>query len=343
VDPFTNKYSPNEAIDLYDRMSGRIGAVPGVTSVTSSRFILLSGSASNGPIAIPGQDDVSRLGARNSVYQEMVRANFLNAMEIPILRGRCLDSGDRQNSPKVAVINEALARRFFPAVDPIGKHFVFPLQRNQEIEIVGIARDAKLHDVRAEAPPTVYLPYLQNEITPMAFEVRTATDPSAVMPLVREAVRQVDEHLPMIGLNTQSEQINARLFGERLFAHFTGVFGLIALLLACIGLYGLMLYNVTRRTNEIGIRMALGAQRTNVLQLVMRESLLLVLIGAAIGVLGALAVTRVLANMLYGLAPHDPTTILIAVAMLILFATLAAYIPARRASKVDPIIALRYE
>jgi hypothetical protein len=166
-------------------------------------------------------------------------------MEIPILRGRSLDSSDRQNSPKVAVINEALARRFFPAVDPIGKHFVFPLQRNQEIEIVGIARDAKLHDVRAEAPPTVYLPYLQNEITPMAFEVRTATDPSAVMPLVREAVRQVDEHLPMIGLNTQSEQINARFFGERGSLHTSP--GSLDSSLCCwpaLALYGLMSYNV---------------------------------------------------------------------------------------------------
>ena len=342
VDPLPNKYSAPQIIDLYDRMIERIAAVPGIHSVTHSENALLSNNASSNSLFLPGQDDTVEPSDRNRVYTQAVRANFFDTMQIPVLRGRSLMSNDRRNTPMVAVINEALARRFSRMRTPSVSVFSWPRQQSGN-RSGGCGTRHQIQKRAAETPPTVYFPYLQRQIGGVAFEVRTAEDPRGIMPLIRDAAREVDSNLPIIDITTQSQQLNDSLFGERLFAAFSSVFGGIALLLSCMGLYALMSYTVTRRTNEIGIRMALGAHRTNVLRLVMRETMLLVCIGVAIGIAGALAVTRLLKSMLYGLAPHDPVTILIAVTMLLAFATLAGYVPARRASKVDPMIALRYE
>ena len=338
VDPVPNKYSPEQILDVYDRMVRRFEGLPGVQSVTQSQIILLSGGAISAPLFLAGQD-----GSRNDVQMQAVRPNFFATMKMPILRGRSLADSDKREAPFVAVINQTLARRFFGNDDPLGKQVFFSPRSERPIQIVGVVRDAKYRNVREDVAPAIFFSHLQRPASGLAFEIRTASDPSRMIPVIREAAKEIDPNLPLIGIKTQAQVISDERFGERLFAVFSATFGGIGLLLSCMGLYGLMSYRVTRRTNEIGIRLALGADRTSVLRHVMRETLVLVLTGVAIGSLGALATTRVLANLPFDLAPYDPETILASAALLIVCASLAGYLPARRATRVDPMTALRYD
>jgi predicted permease len=237
-----------------------------------------------------------------------------------------------------------MARKYFGETNPLGQRFGFGgPETGGQIEIVGVARDAKYTDLRRETPPTVYTPYQQETPGQVNFAVRTAGDTGALTASIREAVRDVDKNLPLFNVKTQSQQADESLAQERLFATLSSFFGLLALLLASIGLYGVMSYNVARRTNEIGIRMALGARRGDVVRLVLQETLLLVLIGLVVGFGTALATTRLISSMLFGLTPNDPITIMLAAWLLIGVAMLAGYLPARRASRIDPMVALRYE
>jgi len=211
------------------------------------------------------------------------------------------------------------------------------------MEIVGVIRDTKYNSVREPAPATMYVPYEQTRATGMTVELRTAGDPLTLVNSVREAVRQVDANLPVADISTQSEQIETRLLQERLFAQACVLFGVLAGALAAIGLFGVMSYNVSRRTNEIGVRMALGARAATVLGLIMRESMWLVVSGVAIGLLLAVAAGRLIASQLFGLTPTDATTLLLATALMVAVSAAAGYLPARRASRVDPNEALRYE
>jgi predicted permease len=341
VDPLLSGYKSAQIPDLYQRMTERIEAVPGVRSATMSRHPLLSGSSRNSNITALGDANQSD----EPVYVHNVAANFLDTIEIPLLLGRGLTIHDDARSPKVAVANQAMARKYFGDANPIGRRFVFgsrPENANQ-IEIVGVVRDVKYTDLRQDIPPTVYTPYLQDTPGQMNFEVRTAGDAAAMAAAIRDAVREVDSNLPLFDVKTQTQQAAESLMQERLFATLSSFFGVLAMLLACVGLYGVMSYGVTRRTNEIGIRMALGATSPRVLSMVMRETMLVVGIGVVIGLGTAVAVTRLIATMLYGLAPNDPVTITVAVVLMVTVAALAGYIPARRASRVDPMIALRYE
>ena len=212
-----------------------------------------------------------------------------------------------------------------------------------QIEVVGVAKDVMYNALREPPPATMYVPYVQSLIGPMAFVIRTSTDPSTLMGSVREAVRQVDSNVPLMDMSTQTDQIERRFAQERVFAKAYALFGGLAVLVASIGLFGLMSYNVTRRTTEIGIRMALGAQRQRVLQMVMRESLMLVGIGVVIGVSAALGSGRFVASLLFGLTPTDVTTSALAVAVMLAVSAFAGYLPARRASRLDPMIALRHD
>jgi len=261
-------------------------------------------------------------------------------MGIPILLGRGLTIHDNETAPKVVVINEALARRYFSNQSPLGRLVAW---NNKDCEIVGVAKDAKYPNLREEVQPTVYEPYLQSGIGRMIFEVRTVNDPASIIPTVRHAVASVDRNLPLYNVRTQVQQIDSYLIQDRLFAKLTACFGALAMLLAAIGLYGVMSYTVARRTGEIGIRMALGAQRRDVLWQVLRETMLLVAIGLIIGLPAAVALTRLIRNQLFGLKPTDPFIISVATLVLVVVAVSAGYLPARRASRVDPMVALRYE
>ena len=231
----------------------------------------------------------------------------------------------------------------------MGQHIGFSSDpANQDMEIVGIARDAKYGSLRDETPATVYRPFAQeSEVPYLYFELRTAADPLALVPAARAAVASVDRNVPLFGIETETQEIDDALLQERLFAKLAGFFGLAALLLASVGLYGILSYAVARRTSEIGIRMALGAQRSNILHMVLRETLLLVLSGVVIGIPASLAATRfassVISDLLFGIKASDVSAMVLATIVLIVVAVFAGFLPARRAARVDPMVALRYE
>jgi len=264
-------------------------------------------------------------------------------MGIPVVLGRGFNDRDNATAPKVVVINEAAVRKYFPAENPIGRKFGTSVETSGQMEIVGVLHDVKYDSVRDATPPTMYVPYPQTRVGQAVVELRTAGAPAAAMAAVREAARQIDPNLPLTDVSTQIEQVERRFAQEKLFAQAYTLFGGLALFLASIGLFGLMSYNVSRRTNEIGIRMALGAQRYDVLRLVMRESMILVAIGVVAGLVIALASSRLVSTLLFGLAPRDPRSIVLAVGVMVVVSALAGYLPARRASRVDPMVALHYE
>ena len=244
-------------------------------------------------------------------------------------------------------VEKAFARQYFPNQNPLGKHFSDPQEDNEALVglqpgylIVGIAGDAKYNSLRREIKPTMYMPLVNN---PAHFELRSAADPLVLVKLVHGIVSSVDDNLPLFDVRTQAEQIDQTLFLDRLMARISSAFALLALVLACIGLYGLLSYEVARRTRELGIRMALGAQRRDLLRLVVSQGILLVLIGATIGIAAAIGVTRFISKILYGVHADDPLTFAGLAILLTLVALTACYIPARRAPRVDPMVALRYE
>jgi predicted permease len=242
-------------------------------------------------------------------------------------------------------VDQAFVSKYLGKENPLGKRFGESAGSEDEpaspgYEIVGVVRDTKYGELRREINPMMYLP--QSGMG-AAFEVRTAGDPQALVPLIRKTVAQINPNLPLRDVTTESQQIDRLLFQERLVARLSGFFGLLALVLACIGLYGLLAYEVARRTREIGIRTALGAQRRDVLRLVIQQGLSLALVGAVLGIGVAIAVTRYLKSMLYDVRADDPVTIVIVAVLLILVALAACFLPARRATNVDPMVALRYE
>lgn len=342
VSPRLSGYKTNQVAQLYQQMLERIEAVPGVLRATISRHPLLSGSAAIDIVYLDGRPAP---GAKDYTYIQRVRSNFFETMEIPLVMGRGLSEQDDERAPRVAVINQTMARKYLNNQDPIGQRLGFSAEHSRDIEIVGVVRDAKYTSLRDKTPPTLYFPYRQqaSSLGQMNFEVRTAGEPTALVAAIREAVSEVDKNVPLFDVKTQQRQAEQSLTQERLFATLSSFFGLVALLLACIGLYGVMSYAVARRTNEIGIRMALGATATGVTRMVMRETMLLVVIGIVIGLAAALGSTPLIESMLFGLAPRDSATISFAALLLIAVAALAGYIPARRAARVDPMIALRYE
>ncbi|HEX8185453.1 MAG TPA: FtsX-like permease family protein, partial [Blastocatellia bacterium] len=344
IDPTLNGYKGERLVNLYSQILQRIEALPGVRSASLSRYALISNSSMITDIKVEGYTPAP--GEEKYVYAQSIGEKFFDTMEIPLLLGRGFNSQDDMNAQKVAVINETMARKYFPGDNPIGKFFSPGGPKNKEqIEVVGMVKDAKYSTVRRKTPPTYYTPYLQNQssLGSMSFEVRTEGNPTDLVATIREIVQGVDSNLPLFNVKTQSEQVNATLAQERLFARLSSFFGLLALMLASIGLYGLMSYTVARRTHEIGIRMALGARAGNVLWMVMREILILVLTGIIIGLPAALAATQLISSMLFGLTPTDPVTITFATLFMIAVAAFAGYLPARKASRVDPMVALRYE
>lgn len=338
LDATVNGYDNERSPQLFKQMQERFQAIPSVESVSYSQTALLAGSTWTSTIHL--QDSPEKEG---DAHMMTVSSEFFSTLGIPLLMGRGFETSDSKEAPKVALINQAAARAYFPEGSPLGRRFGFSPEKMNEVEIIGVVGDAKYSSVRDEAPPTVYQPYAQNPYSRVAFEIRTQLEPRTVVPSVREAVAQLDPNLPIGNISTQAEELEERYAQERLFAMAYTLFGALALLLACIGLFGLMSYNVSRRTNEIGIRMALGAHRKRVIGMVLKESLVLVTIGVAIGIGIALFASRLVASLLYDLAPNDPSTIVAATLLMLLVSALAGYLPAYRASRVDPMRALHHE
>jgi predicted permease len=345
VNPSLNRYDEPRITALYRDLLERLGTVPGVRGVTMSNPALLSGSVNGTGIYVQGRvyPPGRPQGDSNSINRLVISPNFFEVMGIAVVKGRAFTDRDTGTSPKVVIINEAAVRKYFPNEDPVGKRFGSSPETSGQQEIVGVLHDVKYNSVRDSAPPTMYVPYTQTRVGGSTFELRTAGLQSGVMGAVREVVRQIDPNLPVTDVSSQIEQVERRFMQEKLFAQAYTLFGGLALLLASIGLFGLMSYNVSRRTNEIGIRMALGAQRQDVLRLVMRESMILVAIGVVAGLAIALASSRFVAALLFGLPPTDVLSMLLAMIVMVVVSALAGYLPARRASRVDPMVALHYE
>jgi predicted permease len=341
--PTLSGYSYEETKSWYERLNVNLHAMPGVASVGFSTMPILRGIAWQNSIL--GKDFAGMPIEQQPVLSQ-VDPNYFATLGIPVLAGRAFTPQDLAPTD-YAVVNESFAREYFPGRNPIGQRFGLVDDMRSvtpNTEVIGVIADTKYRDLRETPPPQAYFPYLEvSNIRGMTVYVRTQADPREFEDALRERLRQFDPHVPAVELHTVSEQIRFSLRTERLVAGLSAVFGGVATLLAVIGLYGVMAYAVVRRTREIGIRIALGALRSNVIAMVMREVLLLIGCGLAAGVVLALALASLIRSQLYGLNAHDPSTLLGAAIVLVSAACFAGFIPALRASGVDPTTALRQE
>jgi predicted permease len=343
LQPPQTHYPGPANIPLYRQLDQRLAAVPGIRSVALTSVPLVSGNAMSHTFIPEGQQ--RKPEGNPSVLSNDVGESFFSTYGIPMVAGRGFNAADTETSRKVAVVNESLAKKYFPGLNPIGRTFEAGWNHPIRTEIVGVCGDAKYDHLRNDPEPTYYAPYWQNSngIEQATFALATSLDAKTLAPTLRQVVQSVDRNLPLLDLRTQDEQIAASMQPERIFAGLTAAFGVLALILACIGIYSIMAWMVSRRTNEIGIRMALGARSQQVQGMVLREAAWMTLSGVAVGVAGALALGRVVASLLYGLKSWDPMTFAVSALLLILVALGASWIPARRAAGVDPIRALRHE
>jgi predicted permease len=352
IDPTLIGYKGPQVDSFYRDLQGRLSEIPGVKSASYSMGPLLSGGLMITMFHWPGtpQDQSSEADVLP------VGPNFFETLHIPFLAGRGFNASDFKlsasnneatptSAPTPVIVNQVFVEKYLGKEYPLGKRFGQSAgdangPTSPGYEIIGLVRDAKYSDLRREIHAMMYMP---QSVGGASFELRTAANPQTILPAVREVVAQVNTNLPLFDVKTESEQIDRLLFQERLVARLSGFFGLLALVLACVGLYGLLSYEVSRRTREIGIRMALGAQPGSVLKLVLRQGIVLAIVGAALGIGVALGVMRYLTSMLYDVHANDPLTMIAVAVLLTLVALAACYIPARRAMRVDPMVALRYE
>ena len=355
VNPSLSGYTEDRAKAFYRQLTDDLNAIPGVQSVGLANLRILEGNEWDNYVTAEGYT-LPRAGSYPRPFMNMIGPNYFATMGIPVVLGREFTMQDTQEVksgladddwvPTKVIINETFARRYFAGRDPIGYHLGFGSDPGTKtpMEIIGVVKDAKYTNLRDDVPEQAFIPYFGSRSSgQMTVYVRTAVDPNQFFATVRSKVRELDPNIPVYAMRTTDEQIRNSLTTERLIASLSSVFGFLATLLAVIGLYGVMAYTVARRTREIGIRMALGAAQGRVIWTVMREVLTLVAIGGALGVPAALALTRLVRAQLFGLTPHDPWTLALAAAGLAVVACAAGYIPALRASRVDPIRALRYE
>jgi len=344
ISPELNRYTPPQTIALADRIRKSMGLLPGVRSASESEIPMLANSNSSSNVTVQGynaQEDEDM-----NVDQNFVGPNFLATMGIPLLNGREFSEADSGTSPKVAIINEAMARRFFAGRNPIGLRFGFGGGKDVKLdtEIVGIVKDSKNTDVKHAAHPFAFLPYSQSEHAGNAtFYVRTNQDPVALTVTVRNLIAGFDANLPVYGVKTLTAQVDEIMFTDRLVTIFSLCLGLLASLLAAVGLYGVMAYVVARRTREIGIRMALGATQQNVAWMILREILGMLAAGLCVGLVAAYGIGKVVESLLFGVKASDPAVFVLAAVLLAAVALLAGWLPSRKAANVDPMVALRYE
>ncbi len=339
VDPQLIGYDQPRIRTLYRQLVERLQGTPGVASVSLSYGALMSGNVNITRFAVQNGPE-----AQGGISLLTVGPGFFETMKIPVVSGRSFTFRDDQTAPKVAMINEAAARKYFPNSDPVGRRFGNLPETSGDYEIIGVVRDTSYSTLREPPPPVKYMPLLQGPLRGATFELRTSIDDAAdAIVAVRQTVREIDPNLPVTNVSTQIEQIEGRVEQERTFASAYALFGGLALFISAIGLFGLMSYSVTRRTNEIGIRMALGATKNEILGFVLSEALRVVGVGLVLGLATALALNRFISSLLFGLAPNDLLSITAATSLMTTVALLAAYLPARRAANVDPVVALRHD
>jgi predicted permease len=344
IAPELSRYSPPRTIALFDRIREAIAALPGVQSVSVAVWPVLAGDDSSSNITVEGY--AAAPDEDMQVNRNTIGPNYFAAMGTPLLAGREFSEADRTGGAKVVIINEKLARRFFAGRNPIGQRLaqgdgdgVHP-----DTEIVGVVKNTKHTNIRDEIHPFMYLPYSQEPaLGSGTFYVRTNQDPSAMAATLRNTVQGFDSNLPVFDVRTLEEQANESVYNDRLLTIFSMCLGLLAALLAAIGLYGVLTYMVTRRTHELGIRMALGATKTNVTWLVLKEVVRMAATGLAIGLVAAFGLGRMIESQLFGVKASDPLVFAVSATLLAGVALLAGWLPARKAANVDPMVALRYE
>jgi len=345
VDTRLSGYKPNELSPLYRQLYDRLSALPNASSVTLATYSPMSGTNRNSTITVRGYTPAQ--GEDVAVSDLLVGPSFAETLGVPLLLGREIGLQDTPASTKVAVVNQSFAKAFFQDQNPIGRRMTFEEDSDKDdFEIVGVIGDAKFDSAKEKADRSVYRPIFQVQdqgAYSNVLALRTTGDPLNLSAPVRAAITQVSDRLPILNLTSLRIQTDESLKQEKLIAQLVSFFGLLGLGLSCVGLYGIMAHAVVRRTNEIGIRMALGADRGHIIWMVLKESLLLVAVGVVIGVPAAWGAAHLISNQLFGLNPSDPVTLLTAVILLSLVAALAGYLPARKASRVNPLAALRYE
>ncbi len=350
VNPPTKQYPPPRDVRLGLQLEEALRAVPGVQEIATSDVAPVSGSDMNGGFEVQGrpEEKFSSEDRDHYPYFAHVGVHYFSTMQIPILAGRGFTAQDTETSQKVSVINQTLARKFFGSSNPIGQHFRqhegADAAHNPWIEIIGVCADSRYEHMK-RLSQAVHYDLLRQQIVVggLTYLVRTPMKPEAVVPSLRAAVQRVDRDLPLMDIRTMEQQIGDDLQQERMFASLSAGFGVLALMLACIGIYGIMAYTVVQRTNEIGIRLALGAERGQVRGMVLREAGGLAVIGVASGLVVALGLGRLVKSLLYGLQPADPLSLAGAGCLLLGLALIAGWVPAMRASRVEPMEALRHE
>ena len=339
ISPAAQSADSERTFQLLDDVLRRVREVSGVRGATMSLVPPLAQTELSGMVsADPGKPGTE-------VYIQVVGPDFFQTMEVPLVRGRDLSISDRHGAPRVAVVNEAMARGVFGSIDPIGREFQMldGADRGVRVQVVGVVRNAAYARLQEAAPPTLYLPHYQLSPGPMTLEIRTAADPMTLVPAIRQAIAQVDHSMVISRVKSQAQQIQETIARPRAFALVTGACSIVGLALACLGLYGIVSFDVTRRTREIGIRMALGARQSEVIRFVLREVTVVVLIGVSLGAVLSIAATSAARGVLFGIAPGSPLATVVGVVVLTLAVGAAGYLPARRAASVDPTEALRSE
>ena len=331
---------------LYASLEERFRSLPGVRAATATDTLLASGSNHTNSITLPGVSDQGDR-ERSSTSYAVVGPAFFDTLQIPILLGRPIDSHDIEDAPQAAVVNEVFAGKYFPNQNPIGRQFRLDNSKAGYVTIVGVAKNARYSSLKTAIPPVAYFSYLQDVVKrppiAMFFELRVAGNTSVLAQAVREVVHDAAPGVPVMSMMMQTQQIDSTISQERTFADLCTAFAVLALAIACVGLFGTVSYDVARRTGEIGIRMALGAQRGAVVWMVLREVMAISVAGIGLSLPAALGATKLLKSFLFGVKPNDPLALALAAAGLAVAALLAGYLPARRASRIDPMKALRQE
>jgi predicted permease len=343
IAPELNRYSPGQTIDLADRLRHAIGTIPGLRSASAAEIPILADSSSTSNITVEGY--TASPGENTDVGKNWVGPDYFSTMGISLESGRELSEADAASAPKVAVVNRAFVQRFFASRNPLGSHFTFGAgDVHPDIEIVGVVGDSKHSSVRGSIHSFVYLPYAQDKtLGQLTFYVRTEQNPSKISVALRQAVAQQDPNLPVYNLKTLADQIDKSLFNDRAITMLSLCFGLLAAILASVGLYGVTAYTVARRTREVGIRMALGASKSGIVRMVLGEVVRMVAAGLGVGLIAAYALGRLIESELFGVKSSDPIAFIVAILLLSTVALVAGYIPARRAAAADPMKSLRYE
>jgi len=335
-------YKPSEFSALYRDIGDRLSTLPGVLSASIGRFTPVSGYSSSGNFSLEGYTPSS--GKKLRVYDVPVAPRFFETLNIPLVLGRTFSARDTPAASAVAIVNQSFVNLYLPNQNPIGRHMALGSPfKAPGAEIVGVVADSKFYDVREKAQPMVFFSLWQQPTAEAEVVVRTTAAPLSLAAEVRQAFKQISSKLPILGMNTLDSQIEKSLDQQKMVTKLCSIFGLLALLLVSVGIYGTLAYSVAGRTNEIGVRMAIGAQRHNVIWLILRDSLMLTAAGVVLGLPLALGGTRWLKSFLYGVQGTDPLAIAFALLLIIALALLAGYLPARRAARIDPMRALRHE